>query len=249
MTDALKADRFRALHVRGAPVVLYNIWDAGSAKAVAEAGAAALATGSWSVAAAQGYPDGECLPMDLLLSVVGRIAATVDLPLSVDFESAYAVEPAGVAANVARVMAAGAIGINFEDGIPGSADIRPLPLQVQRIAAARTAGAFFLNARTDLFLTVPAERHAGLLAEAVERGHAFAEAGADGFFVPGIASRDLLARVCEDVPLPVNAMMTGVLGPAPTLGETGVARISYGPAPYRLTMAELTARARDLYGN
>ena len=235
---------FRGLHVKGDPLVLYNLWDAGSAKAVAGAGARALATGSWSVAAAQGYDDGESLPLDLLLTLVGRIAATVPLPLSVDFEGAYAVEPEAVAANVGRVLAAGAVGINFEDGVPGGDEIHPLSLQVQRVAAARSAGDFFLNARTDIFLKAPPQTHAGLVGEALDRGHAYAEAGADGFFVPGLADRDLLARVCAACPLPVNVMMTEALGPVATLAATGVARISFGPTPYRLTMADLAARAR-----
>jgi 2-methylisocitrate lyase-like PEP mutase family enzyme len=241
-------DLFRALHVKGDPLVLYNIWDAGSAKAVAGAGARALATGSWSVAAAQGHDDGESLPLEQLLTLVGRIAATVALPLSVDFEGAYAVAPEGVASNVGRVLAAGAVGINFEDGVPGGDDIHPLPLQVQRVAAARSAGDFFLNARTDIFLNAPPQTHAGLVGEALDRGHAYAEAGADGFFVPGIADRDLLARVCAASPLPVNAMMTEALGPIATLAQTGVARTSFGPAPYRLAMADVTARARAIYG-
>ena len=93
MTQAEKARYFKSLHVPGAPVVLYNIWDAGSAKAIAEAGAVALATGSWSVAAAQGYGDGQAIPLDFALQIIRRIAETVDLPLSVDFEGAYAVDP------------------------------------------------------------------------------------------------------------------------------------------------------------
>jgi len=130
MNQADKAKAFAALHQKGKPVVLYNIWDAGTAKAVAEGGAKALATGSWSVAAAQGYADGQKLPMAVLIDTARAIAASTDLPLSVDFEGAYSEEPEGAAANVAKVMEAGAIGINFEDQIVGGNGLhRPYQLR------------------------------------------------------------------------------------------------------------------------
>ena len=116
-TDKFRA--FAALHVPGDPFILYNIWDAGSAKAVAEAGAKAIATGSASVAAAQGFTDAEGLPIGLALANAAQIVAAVELPVTVDFEGAYAVEPEGVAANMKRLAATGAIGCNFEDQVVG----------------------------------------------------------------------------------------------------------------------------------
>ncbi len=104
MSQEERALAFGALHRKGDPVVLYNIWDAGSARCVAEAGAKALATGSWSVAAAHGYGDGQKLPLPLLLETVREIVAATDLPLSVDFEGAYSEDPAQAAANVAQVI-------------------------------------------------------------------------------------------------------------------------------------------------
>ncbi|MBL4876559.1 MAG: isocitrate lyase/phosphoenolpyruvate mutase family protein, partial [Cohaesibacteraceae bacterium] len=109
MTQADKATLFQNLHVKGDPIVLYNIWDAGTARAVVKAGAKAVATGSASVAGAQGYPDGQDLPLELLLTIASRIAASVDVPFTVDFEGGYAVKPEGVAANVTKVIEAGAI--------------------------------------------------------------------------------------------------------------------------------------------
>ncbi len=92
MSQSAKAKQYAALHVAGNPLVLYNIWDAGSAKAVADAGASAIATGSWSVAAAQGYGDGEKIPLQLLLDIAGRIVAATSLPVTIDFEGGYARE-------------------------------------------------------------------------------------------------------------------------------------------------------------
>jgi len=255
MTQADKARAFAALHVKGAPLVLYNIWDAGSARAVAEAGARALATGSASVAGAHGYPDGEAIPLDLLETVVARIAASVDLPVSVDFEGAYATEPAAAADNVARLIGAGAIGINFEDQVIGGEGLHDIAAQAARIAAVRAAAEaldvpLFINARTDLFLkkrTEP-ESHAGLMAEAKERAAAYAEAGASGFFAPVLFDEELIAELCAATDLPVNIIMLPGAPAVKRLGELGVARASYGPVPFRVLMAELTARARDALG-
>lgn len=250
MDQKQKADLFQSLHVKGDPVILYNIWDAGSAKAVAEAGANAIATGSQSVAAAQGYPDGQSLPMDRLLAIVERIVDTTDLPVTVDFEGGYAQAPEAVAENVAQVVKTGAVGINFEDQVVGSDEIYGIEEQAGRIRAIRKmadeAGlAFYINARTDLFLKSrdPAT-HPGLIAEAKERAQAYAEAGASGFFAPLLSGEGLIADLCEATDIPVNIMQ---LAPAPSnarLAQLGVARISYGPVPYIQLMETLTEKAK-----
>ncbi len=131
MNQAEKAKAFGALHQKGNPVVLYNIWDAGTGKAVSDAGAKALATGSWSVAAAQGYADGEKIPLEALVATVRSITAANDLPLSVDFEGAYSTEKAGAAANAARLIDAGAVGINFEDQVVGGSGLHPIDKQAR----------------------------------------------------------------------------------------------------------------------
>src|SRR3954470_10261908 len=115
-----KARDFAALHVRGQPLVLYNAWDVGSAKAVEAAGAQAIATGSWSVAAANGFDDGEALPLDRVIDIASRIVAAVRVPVTLDFESGYARGGATLEANIEQVIGAGIVGINFEDQIIGS---------------------------------------------------------------------------------------------------------------------------------
>ncbi len=254
MTQARKARDFADLHVPGTPVVLYNIWDAGGAKAIVEAGARAVATGSWSVAAAHGYPDREAIPLDLVLRIVARIAETVDVPVTLDFEGAYAEAPDDVAANAARVIEAGAIGINFEDQVVGGEGLHGVDAQCARIAAIRRAAdaaaiPFFINARTDLFLKQrDRARHADLVAEARARGTAYAEAGASGFFVPGLVDPELIGGICQAVKLPVNIIM---LPGAPTIADLaglGVARISYGPAPYVEAMKTLAGRFGEVTG-
>ena len=246
-----KARQFAALHVKGEPLVLYNAWDAGSAAAVAAAGAKAIATGSWSLAAAQGYADGEVIPLETLDRIVRRITVSVDLPVSVDVEGGYASEPDAAAANVGRIVAAGAIGINFEDGVigaPGQA-LYGIVSQCARIRAIRRMAdqhgiPLFINARTDLFLqAVNLEEHGAHLDETLERAAAYAEAGASGFFVPGLAAEHLIERICAASRLPVNVMMRAGVPQLSRLAELGVSRVSYGPAPYRAAMAWLTEQA------
>jgi 2-methylisocitrate lyase-like PEP mutase family enzyme len=243
---ASKFERFAALHVPGDPVVLYNIWDAGSAQAVARAGAKALATGSHPVGDASGFGDGQKVPLDFVFDNARRIMAAVDLPLTVDFEGAYAVDPEEAGANVAQLAETGAVGCNFEDQVVGGDGVHPLDLQVRRIAAIRRAvgDAFFINARTDLFLKVK-EQDDTLVSQVIERGKAFADAGASGFFVPRLADPRQAERVVRSVPLPLNLI---AFPGAPSKAEwagAGVARISHGPFPHRALMARLEEMARD----
>jgi 2-methylisocitrate lyase-like PEP mutase family enzyme len=250
-TSSEKARAFAALHRPGDPVILYNVWDAGSARAVAEAGAKAIATGSASVAAAHGFSDAEALPLDLALANAERIVQAVELPVTVDFEGAYAVDPEGVAANMARLAATGAIGCNFEDQAIGGEGLHPIEAQAARIRAARAAAGpdFFINARTDIFLKTKADGHdRAKVEEALERARAYAEAGASGFFVPGLADLDLLARICAGSPLPVNFMAFPGAPEAAAAAAAGVARISHGPFPYRLAMKALRQAAEATYG-
>jgi 2-methylisocitrate lyase-like PEP mutase family enzyme len=246
-----KAAAFAALHVASNPLILFNAWDPGSAKAVAEAGARAIATGSWSVAAAHGLPDGEAIPIEIALDNAKRIAEAVDLPETVDFEGGYATEPAEIAANFERLVATGAIGCNFEDQVVGDSGLYPADVQARRIAAARTAAGddFFINARTDVFLQAPAEAHdRAKIDEAVERARAYADAGARGFFAPGLVDLGLIGSLCAASPLPVNIMSFPGVPSNAELAGAGVARISYGPVPYNIAMQALTAAAREVYG-
>jgi 2-methylisocitrate lyase-like PEP mutase family enzyme len=240
-----KFETFAALHVPGDPVVLYNIWDAGSALAVVKAGAKALATGSHPVADANGWPDGQKVPIDFALANAKRIVEAVELPLTVDFEGAYSTDPEEGGANVARLAATGAVGCNFEDQAIGGEGVHPLDLQVRRIRAIRDAvgGQFFINARTDLFLKTQTYDDA-LVDQVIERGKAFAGAGASGFFVPRLADPRQIERVVREVPLPLNVIAFPGAPDKSVWSEAGVARVSHGPFPHRALMAKLTEMAK-----
>ena len=250
MSQQDKARRFASLHRPGDPVILYNAWDAGSAQAVAEAGAAAIATGSASVAAAHGFQDAEALPLDLAIAHAERVVAAVELPVTIDFEGGYAVEPEPLAANMKRLAATGAIGCNFEDQVVGGEGLHPVEVQAERLRAARIAAGpdFFLNARTDIFLKAKADAHDDAKVDAaLDRARAYAEAGASGFFVPGLAELRLLERVCAASPLPVNFMAFPGAPSAAEVAAAGIARISHGPFPYRLAMKALKEAAEAIY--
>lgn len=247
MTQSEQAIHFAQLHQPGHPVSLYNVWDAGSARALAGADAQAIATSSWAVAAAQGYRDGEDLPLDRLLDVAGRIAASVDLPVSVDFEGGYAEGEDELARNVTRLLALGAIGINFEDRVVKGQGLYSVDQQARRIGALRRAAEkqgilLFINARTDLFLGQKGDPALSIDA-ALERARAYANAGASGLFVPGLIDEALIARICEGSPLPVNVMMMEGAPSPDRLAQLGVARISYGATPYIEAMKALEQQA------
>ena len=240
-----KFKAFAALHVPGDPLVLYNIWDVGTAQAVVRAGAKALATGSHPVADANGWPDGEQVPLDFALANAKRIVDAVEVPVTVDFESAYSVDPAKAAANVVRLAATGAIGCNFEDQVIGGEGLHPLKEQVKRIEAIRLAvgEAFYINARTDLYLKTQ-NYDSALVDQAIDRGRAFADAGASGFFVPRLADPRQIERIVREVPLPLNVIAFPGAPEKAIWASAGVARISHGPFPHRALMADLEEMAR-----
>jgi 2-methylisocitrate lyase-like PEP mutase family enzyme len=248
-TQHAKADAFHALHVIGDPLVLFNIWDAGSAKQVAIAGAKALATGSHSVAGALGYDDGEQAPLNVVIDNIARIVSATTLPISLDFEGAYAVAPQGVAANTKAALQTGVVGFNFEDQIVDGESLYSIAVQAARIAAMRGAcddlGVnAYINARTDIFLKAPHETHnQSMVDHAIERALAYHKAGASGLFVPGLRDAALIAQVTAQSPMPVNVMaVDGGLDKA-ALAELGVARISHGPRPWNKAMAFLKDNA------
>ena len=243
-----KASLFHSLHVRDTPLVLHNVWDAGSAKAVAAAGARAIATSSWAVAAAQGCADGERLPKELILGNASRIVQSTSLPVSIDIESGYGGSAGAVGDTVRALLEVGVVGCNIEDRLPDSGGLHGIAQQVERIRAARAVAAgvgvrFFINARTDVFLETPVERHSRALVDvAVGRGVAYADAGADGLFVPGLSDPELVRELCARSGLPVNVMLSDLRGGRGPWVAAGVARVSYGPAPYLEVMRALAGQ-------
>lgn len=242
MNEKIKA--FGDLHVPGNPLILYNIWDAGSARAVSEAGAKAIATGSWGVACSLGFKDGETLPLDAALENLERILSVTDLPVTIDMEAGYGADPAAVRASVARAADAGAVGINIEDKDPVTRKLFETADAAERIGAAAASG-LWINARADLFILTPKEQHDEALVDAVvERAKAYADTGANSLFVPFIYDAGLIGQLCEKSPLPVNILVGDSIPDIKTLADLGVARISHGHGPWARAMDDLAAAAK-----
>jgi 2-methylisocitrate lyase-like PEP mutase family enzyme len=239
-----KADRLRRLHIEGPLLVLPNVWDAGSARVFVTAGYPALATTSAGIAFSLGYPDGERISRADMLAAVGRIVKRVDVPITADMEAGYGRGADAVAETVQGVVEMGAVGLNLEDRI-GEEPLLELPLAVERVRAARTTAKTLgipvvINARTDAFTP-----GLGGFDEAVRRGNAFREAGADSVFVPFVADRDTIERLVRGIDAPLNIL--GTPG-APTLRELeslGVRRVTFGSAPMRATLGLVRRMAKE----
>jgi 2-methylisocitrate lyase-like PEP mutase family enzyme len=219
------AERLRALHASGRLLVLPNAWDALSARVAEAAGAEAIATSSAAIAWAYGYPDGEHLPLDALVDVVRAIARVVSIPVSVDFERGYSDDPAAVVEAIAKLADAGAAGVNLEDRA-GPPEV--LAAKIRACKADAVIAGVFVNARTDVFLRGALAKEAAL-AEAIARGRVYADAGADGFFVPKIAELDAIETLARATPLPLNVMIVPSLPSVSDLRGAGVRRLSAGP--------------------
>lgn len=219
------AETFHRLHHSGL-LRLANAWDAGSARLIESLGAKAIATTSAGVAWANGYPDGDQLPVARLRATVDAIARVVRVPLSVDVEGGYSDDPATVADNVASLLELGAVGINIEDGAASPLQLCAKIEHVKR-AASRLGINVFVNARTDVYLrglAAPDQR----VAETAARAAFYRDAGADGVFVPGLRASDEIAAVVASVALPVNVLALQGVPDADALAALGVRRLSAG---------------------
>jgi 2-methylisocitrate lyase-like PEP mutase family enzyme len=240
-----KAAVLRSLHEDGI-FVLPNAWDAGSAAMIAAAGAQVIATTSAGVSWSLGRPDGQHLSRAEAAGVVARIADAVDLPVTADIEGGYGRDPGAVATTVAAMIGAGAVGINLEDSGAPDGGLFDAAAQAARIRAARAAAAgaglpeLVINARTDVFLFGIGAPE-GRLDDVLARAAAYAEAGADSLFVPGLLDLGTLATLTGKVSLPVN-VMAGLGAPdIATLRAAGVRRVSLGQA---ITQAAYTLARR-----
>jgi len=251
MAQIKSADLLHKLHIKGNPLVLFNVWDAGSARAMKEIGAQVIATSSWAIAESQGSEDGEKLSFNLVIANLKRIIANVDLPVTIDLEGGYGKSPMEVQKTAKKIIEAGAVGMNFEDQIVGGDGLYSIEDQCARIQSIREVAdhlsiPIFINARTDIFLkTEPVNHREKQLEEAICRASAYEKAGANGFFAPGLKNANHIEKLCKFSSLPVNIM---VLGDTPTLKELallGVARISYGPSPYYQAMDALKEAGRQ----
>jgi 2-methylisocitrate lyase-like PEP mutase family enzyme len=218
------AEAFHRMHAGSELLILANAWDGVSARMLVNLGAKAVATSSAAVAWSHGYPDGNALPVPLLLTSLRDIAHVVTVPMTTDIEGGYSDNPDTVGETVASLLDLGVVGINLEDG-RSSPDLLCAKIQAVRESATRAAVRLFVNARTDVFLK---KNICGpdTLAEAIARSDRYAEAGADGIFVPGITNADAIKTLAREIPRPLNVMARPGLPPARELRQLGVRRLS-----------------------
>ena len=241
-TTADKARELLRLHTDPELLVLVNVWDVVTAKVVAATpGVKALATASHSIAASYGYPDGEVIPRDEMIAAVGRIADATDLPVTADLEAGYG----DAGETIRRAIGVGIVGANLED------QLKPLPDAVRAVAAAVAAGEaegvpFVLNARTDAFLRAGDRDPESVVADAIERGRAYLEAGASTYFVPGRLDEPTVVRLVDALG-PQRVTLIAVPGALPleTMQRLGVARVSFGPWSQNVALTALA----DLAGS
>lgn len=248
-----KARTFQKLHKEKRMFVIPNSWDAGSAFVYEKQGFSCVATSSAGVAYALGYPDGEGITLDDLAQVVAHIVRRVDIPVSADFERGYAEEPEKVKENARRLLNAGAVGFNIEDGVPEGAPgekLSPLELQLDKIRALvelkeESGVDFVINARTCAYwLNVGSAEE--MFEIAVERGNAFRRAGADCVFVPGAIDEATVTMLVNAINAPLNTILSGKFHDFRKLDEIGVRRLSVGSGPARCMCEQMIRLADDL---
>lgn len=249
---AEKARALRDLHHGGEPIVFVNVWDVATAKLAEHAGCPAIATSSGGVAYTLGYPDGEAISRDVMIDMIARIARGVAVPVTADLESGYGQGVDDAAATARAAIEAGAVGLNIEDNAHRDGAMTDTAQQVARIKAMRAVGdalgvPLVVNARTDYFLIGGRDPRA-LLPDAIARGRAYAQAGADCIFLPGLNDAALIAEAVAAIPAPINILASALSPSLPELARLGVKRISLGTAPVGYALAAFRKAVEEVRG-
>jgi 2-methylisocitrate lyase-like PEP mutase family enzyme len=248
-----RCDLLRSLHRPGDPLLLPNAWDVATARAVVAAGFPVVATTSGGVAATLGFEDHEGAPAEEMLAAAGRIARGVDVPVTVDAEAGYGMEPTEL---VEALQTAGAAGCNLEDTDHATGSLRDPDqhaewLKAVRAAASEAGYGLVVNARVDVFLAPffagggPQEE---LVPDAVRRANAYLEAGADCVYPIALWEPDVLRRFSSEVGAPVNVMRLPQTQSLAELAALGVARVSWATLLYRDAMARFEEQLAALQG-
>jgi 2-methylisocitrate lyase-like PEP mutase family enzyme len=245
------AEKFQQLHLNGNMFVLPNAWDVGSAVVYEKCMFPAVGTSSAGLAYSLGYSDGQKIDFEYIIQMTKMITERVSIPVTVDIELGYADTIEGIVENVTKVIKAGAVGINIEDGhLTPSPYLEDLGLQMNKIKAIKELKEelgipFLINARTCVYFNKIGKEDERL-SIAIERGKAFVEAGADCFFVPGPVSESDIKNLVDNIPGPINVLITPVTGNLDNLKKLGVTRVSLGSAPARAIYSYLTSIVNEV---
>jgi 2-methylisocitrate lyase-like PEP mutase family enzyme len=233
-----KADIFLSLHANGKLLVLPNVWDPIGARILEKKGYPAVATASAAISASLGYEDGEKIKRATAIDLIGRIARSVDVPVTADIETGYGESLAELEVTAQQVIESGAVGVNIEDGLEWGGGLRTIEDQCQRIAAFRQSADrcgvhLVINARTDSFVSSSFTSKEEAAEEAVARAKAFSTAGADCFYPIGPLDEATVRLLRERIESPINILVTPTAAPLSVMQDIGVNRVSFGPYIFR----------------
>jgi len=255
-TQIEKAEKFLALHEDPKLLVLPNIWDPLGALLLEGLGYPAVATASAAVAYSLGYDDGQKIKFDKMLDVIERIASSVAVPMTADIERGYADHPQEIAENIRQVLEAGAVGINFEDSSFEGGPLHPIDFQCERIQAIREMAdkegvPLVINARIDVFVRRGEISRDEKIEEAIVRGKAYLEAGADCLYPMGPGDIETLKRIREETKAPINVYASKAAASMNDLEAIGISRLSLGPGLIRAGLTTMKHVAQQLldYGS
>lgn len=251
MTLSAKAQALLSLHHSGKLLLLPNVWNPIGARMLQAKGFSAVATASAAIAESLGYNDGEQLKLETMLEMVTRIAHSVELPVTADFEAGYADTIDDLQENISRVIDAGAVGINFEDSFYDSAYLRPIAEQVERIQAVRETARrkdihLVINARADSFFAEGFSSDEERIEDVVTRLNAYAQAGADCVYPVGRGDKETLSILRKRLSAPINVLATAKTASLKELQELGINRVSFGPYIFRSLLVKLSAMQDEI---
>lgn len=250
-TQINKARVLLSLHTQTALLVLPNIWNPIGARVLQAKGYPAVATASAAISASLGYRDGEKLKRSSLIDLTGRIARSVDVPVTADIEAGYGGTIADLAETINEVIDSGVVGVNIEDSFEVEGVLRPVEEQCERISVVRQVAdrrgiPLVINARVDSFLSSSFVDHGDATEDALTRAKAYAEAGADCIYPIGPGDLETAAALRAGIELPINILVTPSAAPLKALETIGVNRVSFGPFVFRACLRKFVDIAETL---
>lgn len=251
MSQTAKAQQLLSLHNNGKLLVLPNVWNPIGARMLEAKGFPAVATASAAIAESLGYSDSEQIKLDTMLEMVGRIARSVNVPVTADFEAGYSDTVSGLQENITRLLDTGAVGINFEDGLEDSSRLRPIAEQVERIKAVREAAErrgvhLVINARADSFFAEGFSSDEERIEDVLTRCNAYIQAGADSVYPIGRGDKETLKILRKRISAPINVLATAKTASLKELQELGINRVSFGPYIFRSLLAKMSAMQDEI---
>ena len=249
--QAKKAQTLLSLHTNGQLLILPNVWNPIGARMLEAKGFPAVATASAAIAESLGYADGEQIKVETMLEAVGRIARSVNVPVTADFEAGYSDTLEGLQENISHLLDTGAVGINFEDSFDDSSRLRPIPEQVERIKAVREAADrrgihLVINARADSFFAEGFSSDEERIEDVITRSNAYIQAGADCTYPVGRGDKETLAILRKRISAPINVLATAKTVSLQGLQDLGINRVSFGPYIFRSLLAKMSAMQDEI---